>query len=425
MSEEFDRTTGEIVERTSAPVRVPARYESPETGQFAEALAAAQGEMEAPKRTKPGVIRGTTKAGRDYEYKYSYAPFEEVVRVIREPLSKHGITYHQGLVSRGDVYFVRTFLRHSGTGQWIASDYPVIADRPGMQGFAGAVTYAKRYGLSLVVGLAAEDDDDGGTAAETDLPPIKGFKSAAAGLSQQATRAYPKVAEPSSERQAADEAHKKIAAAIDAAADRIGLLGIYDPTDGKEGKWGQKFLSELNLIRHAAPESLQLLQARVTQRFTAIAQAAAQKAAGAPASPTPKPRGRPPKTPPASPLDEPLPTPEEIAAIAKQVEAGIAPDTTKAKADHRAALLRMAREAALTAGRQGLRHYSRGLADADYNDNTAEWEDIKDEVIETVLPIADRFDQGSMSDEEKTESEQLLAALRSMPKDDGELLRGL
>ena len=62
-----------------------------------------------------------------------------------------------------DRYSIRTVIWHA-SGEWLANDYPVIYNKEGAQGFASGVTYARRYGLSLVLGLAAEDDDDGNTA---------------------------------------------------------------------------------------------------------------------------------------------------------------------------------------------------------------------------------------------------------------------
>jgi hypothetical protein len=164
----IDAETGEVVtQQASVPairhVGMPTPYQSAETGQIAEAIASSQAAMESPKRTKTGKIEGTSKNGKAYAFEYKYAPFEEVHRVIKAVFPQHGLMYQQGLVTRGEQYFVRTYVRHV-SGEWTASDYPVIADRTGSQGFAGAVTYAKRNGLTLAVGIAAEDDDDGASA---------------------------------------------------------------------------------------------------------------------------------------------------------------------------------------------------------------------------------------------------------------------
>lgn len=69
----------------------------------------------------------------------------------------------QYLVSKGTQAFIRTIIWHA-SGEWIASDYPVFPTKDGAQGFASGVTYARRYGLCLVLGLAPEDDDDANVA---------------------------------------------------------------------------------------------------------------------------------------------------------------------------------------------------------------------------------------------------------------------
>ena len=132
------------------------------------ALAKAQAAFESPQRTKEAKIKGTSRrSGQSYEYSYWYAPLEEIERVIKQPLAEQQLSRQQYLVYRGEQAFVRTIIGHS-SGQWIASDYPVFAsanDNP-QQAFAGGVTYARRYGLSLALGLVPEDDDD---AQSTDL----------------------------------------------------------------------------------------------------------------------------------------------------------------------------------------------------------------------------------------------------------------
>src|SRR6266446_7481190 len=99
--------------------------------------------------SETGKIEGTARgSGNAYSFSYKYAPFEEVVRVIQKPFADNGLAWHQGLVTRGGDFYIRTMIRHAGTGEWIASDYPVVADKTGAQGFAAGTTYAKRYGLS-------------------------------------------------------------------------------------------------------------------------------------------------------------------------------------------------------------------------------------------------------------------------------------
>lgn len=140
----------------TAPQLVP--LASPSCGQVCAALAIAQGEFKTPRRTKQATIKGT-----GYSYAYAYAPLEEIVDAVKEALARNGLARHQYLVSRGGQPVMRTIIWHA-SGEWIASDYPIHPTKEGAQGFASGVTYARRYGLSLALGLAPEDDDDANVA---------------------------------------------------------------------------------------------------------------------------------------------------------------------------------------------------------------------------------------------------------------------
>jgi hypothetical protein len=62
---------------------------------------------------------------------------------------------------------VRTMLLHT-SGQWIASRYVMpIGDKLTPQAIGSAITYARRYALSAIVGIAPDDDDDGNAASVT------------------------------------------------------------------------------------------------------------------------------------------------------------------------------------------------------------------------------------------------------------------
>lgn len=136
--------------------------------QVCTALSQAQGEFKTPRRTKEASVKGTTQRGQPYEYTYKYAPLEEIVDAVKEALAKNGLSRQQYLVARGDQTVLRTIIWHA-SGEWIASDYPIHVAKDGAQGFASGVTYARRYGLSLALGLAPEDDDDA-NAADGNIP---------------------------------------------------------------------------------------------------------------------------------------------------------------------------------------------------------------------------------------------------------------
>lgn len=150
---------------------------SAEIGELAKALAAAQGEMTA-----------AAKDATNPHFKSRYATLASVWDAIRGPLSRNGLSVSQVLetpdASPGVI--VRTMLLHS-SGQWIASRYVMpIPDKLTPQAVGSAITYARRYALSAIVGIAPDDDDDGNAASVTPArqeapkpapkaePPVKG-----------------------------------------------------------------------------------------------------------------------------------------------------------------------------------------------------------------------------------------------------------
>ena len=67
-------------------------------------------------------------------------------------------------------YYVETLLTHS-SGEWIASKCYIHLTKDDPQGLGSAITYARRYGLSAMVGICPEDDDaEGATRSTTAIP---------------------------------------------------------------------------------------------------------------------------------------------------------------------------------------------------------------------------------------------------------------
>ena len=131
---------------------------SAEIGELAKALAAAQGEMTA-----------ASKDATNPHFKSRYATLASVWDAIRGPLSRNGLSVSQVLETpeNGPGVIVRTILLHT-SGQWIASRYVMpIADKLTPQAVGSAITYARRYALSAIVGIAPDDDDDGNSASVT------------------------------------------------------------------------------------------------------------------------------------------------------------------------------------------------------------------------------------------------------------------
>lgn len=152
---------------------------SDSTAKLAEALAKAQGVMKAPVKDK------TAKAG---SFSYSYADLARVFDAAREALSSNGLALTQTMDNEGAGPMLLTRLLHT-SGEWIEGAYPIPANLSGQQ-LGSALTYARRYSVSAILGLAADDDDDG-AGAEREKPkgPVK-QENILAALTEQATSAH-------------------------------------------------------------------------------------------------------------------------------------------------------------------------------------------------------------------------------------------
>jgi hypothetical protein len=123
--------------------------------QFAAALAAAQGEME-----------GASKDSLNPHFKNKYADLAAVWDACRTPLSKHGIAVIQPPCAQGPTVTVTTLLVHR-SGEFIQSDLTMTAQQNTPQGIGSCITYARRYALQSMVGIAPEDDDGNAASSMT------------------------------------------------------------------------------------------------------------------------------------------------------------------------------------------------------------------------------------------------------------------
>lgn len=131
-------------------------FQSNEIGELAAALATAQGGFTFA--AKDSMADMGAKGGRR-----KYADLQSVIEAIREGLSANGLAVIQSPMPNATGITLRTTLAHK-SGQWIASELSLPIDRMGgVQGMGSALTYARRYALAAMVGIA-QDDDDGATA---------------------------------------------------------------------------------------------------------------------------------------------------------------------------------------------------------------------------------------------------------------------
>jgi hypothetical protein len=143
---------------------------SPDLAKLADALCKAQSAFPTVTKGKTAEVVGENKkSGQAVRYSYAYADLADIIEAIRPALAANGLSYVQPIVqSNGDLRLVTRLLHTSG--QWIESVYPLESyDKP--QEMGSAITYARRYALTALIGVAAEEDDDGATAQASERAP--------------------------------------------------------------------------------------------------------------------------------------------------------------------------------------------------------------------------------------------------------------
>lgn len=140
-------------------------YQSEKIGALAAALAKAQAGFTFAAKSAEAPIISKNKDGKTYQSgKRTYADLQSVLDAVREGLASNNIAVIQApMPCQKDGILLRTTLAHE-SGEWIASELELPNDRMGgVQGMGSALTYARRYALAAMVGIA-QDDDDGETA---------------------------------------------------------------------------------------------------------------------------------------------------------------------------------------------------------------------------------------------------------------------
>jgi hypothetical protein len=137
-------------------------HRSSETiGNISGALAKAQAELTNPEKSLVAIIRSSFP--READRTFRYAPLSSGLDIVRKSLGRHEIATIQSTEIDKDAGLLRltTVLAHS-SGEWISSEWPVcpMSDIASAQRMGAALTYARRYALFTLVGIAGEDDLD-------------------------------------------------------------------------------------------------------------------------------------------------------------------------------------------------------------------------------------------------------------------------
>jgi hypothetical protein len=130
-------------------------------GAIASALAKAQLELNNPEKVLIATIR--SPGSREGDRTFRYASLSCGLDIVRKTLGKHEIATVQTTAIDKEVGLVRltTLLAHS-SGEWVSSDWPVcpVGETATPHKMGAALTYARRYALFTLVGIAGEDDLD-------------------------------------------------------------------------------------------------------------------------------------------------------------------------------------------------------------------------------------------------------------------------
>src|SRR5262249_14206663 len=181
------------------------RRSSDAIGAIASALAQAQSELTNPEKSLVATIRSPFP--REQDKTFRYASLSSGLDIVRKALGQQEIAIVQttGIDREGGLVRLTTVLAHS-SGEWVSSEWPVcaIGDISAPHRMGAALTYARRYALFTLAGIAGEDDLDApdlplsveGSLVGTPYQPERAnggteSRAAAAGRSASANRQTP------------------------------------------------------------------------------------------------------------------------------------------------------------------------------------------------------------------------------------------
>src|SRR5918992_481110 len=131
---------------------------SEQTHDLVAALAKARVDFEPIVRTKTVTVKSDRGS-----YQFSYAPLEDILAATAAALSAHGLVLVSGIDQGADGGVVlHTRLMHA-SGQWLESCVHV-GRHAKMQEMGSSLTYARRYAITGLLGISADDDEDANAA---------------------------------------------------------------------------------------------------------------------------------------------------------------------------------------------------------------------------------------------------------------------
>src|SRR4051794_3601528 len=141
--------------------RMAVQRSSNSIGALAAALAKAQSEIKTPERSLTATI--VSPFPREGVRTFRYAPLSSGLDLVRKCLGQHEIATVQATAIDAEAGLIRltTTLVHA-SGEWVSSEWPVcpVSETAAPHRLGAALTYARRYALFTLVGIAGEDDLD-------------------------------------------------------------------------------------------------------------------------------------------------------------------------------------------------------------------------------------------------------------------------
>jgi hypothetical protein len=274
------------------------QHSSDRIGALAAALAKAQAEIANPEKSLTATI--ASPFPREGSRTFRYAPLSSGLDLVRKCLGQHEIATVQTTAIDRDSGLIRltTTLVHA-SGEWVSSDWPVcpVSETAAPHRLGAALTYARRYALFTLVGIAGEDDLDapdlptaGPSLEATKNPPRS--EQGAAGSDQAAVEQKPGRPAQTSNGRARAERAKPASLPPDASANlRHRLIAELEQLVDPEtlATWAQRVLPLKNQLATADAQMLEAaFAARLSQLGDADARPESDQANGHP--------GRPPST---------------------------------------------------------------------------------------------------------------------------------
>jgi hypothetical protein len=228
-------------------------------GTIAAALAKAQAQLVNPEKSLVGTIRsdGPNTAERFFRY----APLSSGLDIVRKTLSQHEIATVQttSIDESAGIVRLRTVLAHA-SGEWVASDWPVcpISETATPHRMGAALTYARRYGLFTLVGIAGEDDLDAPDLTEPPLESGKKVRSKVLGNGSQQTRLDGRGGRARANDSGSTSRRAELSAVLSASL-RAELLRELDGLSSPDGAalWAQQRLAAKNTLSVADAEHVE------------------------------------------------------------------------------------------------------------------------------------------------------------------------